>query len=126
MKEQVKKVQKTKSKLQKKKKTEKPVEEEIEQPAQDSSETQKEEEEQEEPEQKKPTKKKEIFLKQWHAVVVDEDGKRFQIYVLATCGLKAREFILQRFKNASILAVAQSAESEKEASWLETHSPFYD
>lgn len=125
MKEQVKKVQKTKSKLQKKKKTEKPAEEEIEQPAQDSSEAQKEEE-QEEPEQKKPTKKKEIFLKQWHAVVVDEDGKRFQIYVLATCGLKAREFILQRFKNASILAVVQSAESEKEASWLETHSPFYD
>lgn len=125
MKEQVKKVQKTKSKLQKKKKTEKPVEEEIEQLAQDSSEIQKEEE-QEEPEQKKPTKKKTIFLKQWHVVAVDEDGKRFQIYVLATCGLKAREFILQRFKNASILAVVQSAESEKEASWLETHSPFYD
>lgn len=43
--------------------------------------------------QQKPLKKA-LYLKQWYVTADDAEGKRFSIYVLATCGMKAREFFL--------------------------------
>lgn len=72
---------------------------------------------------KKPSK--EIFLKQWLVTGIDEDGNRFSVFLLATCGLKAREAVKEKYENCDIWSVSQSAESEKTADWLKTHSPFY-
>lgn len=73
----------------------------------------------------KKQKSKVVLLKQWLVSGTDKDGNRLNVFLLATCGLKAREAMQKRYEGCKIWNVMQSAESDKTSDWLETHSPFY-
>ena len=74
--------------------------------------------------QKKKQKSKVVLLKQWLVSGTDKDGNQLNVFLLATCGLKAREAMQKRYEGCKIWNVMQSAESDKTSDWLETHSPF--
>lgn len=62
--------------------------------------------------------KKTASVRQYLVIASNDAGNKKKCFILATCGLKARECFLKHFEDYQIIQVMQTAESEKTADWL--------